>query len=61
MLREEIVSNYNADFIIIDTSPGIRYWSINSLAIADTILLSLKLDGMNLKGTGCWPRRFMKV
>ena len=42
---------YNADFIIIDTSPGIRYWSINSLAIADTILLSLKLDGIDLKGT----------
>ena len=51
MLREEIVSRYNADFIIIDTSPGIRYWSINSLAIADTIFLSLKLDGIDLKGT----------
>lgn len=51
MLREEIVSKYNADYIIIDTSPGIRYWSINSLAIADTILLSLKLDGIDLKGT----------
>jgi chromosome partitioning protein len=51
MLREEIVSKYNADFVIIDTSPGIRYWSINSLAIADTILLSLKLDGIDLKGT----------
>ena len=51
MLREEIVSRYNADFIIIDTSPGIRYWSINSLAIADTVFLSLKLDGIDLKGT----------
>ena len=51
MLREEIVSKYNADFVIIDTSPGIRYWSIKSLAIADTILLSLKLDGIDLKGT----------
>jgi MinD-like ATPase involved in chromosome partitioning or flagellar assembly len=51
MLREEIVAQYNADYIIIDTSPGIRYWSINSLAIADTILLSLKLDGIDLKGT----------
>ncbi len=51
MLREEIVANYNPDFIIIDTSPGIRYWSINSLAIADTIILSLKLDGIDLKGT----------
>jgi MinD-like ATPase involved in chromosome partitioning or flagellar assembly len=51
MLREEIVSKYNADYIVIDTSPGIRYWSINSLAIADTIFLSLKLDGIDLKGT----------
>jgi MinD-like ATPase involved in chromosome partitioning or flagellar assembly len=51
MLREEIVSKYDADYIIIDTSPGIRYWSINSLAIADTIILSLKLDGIDLKGT----------
>lgn len=51
MLREEIVAQYDADYIIIDTSPGIRYWSINSLAIADTILLSLKLDGIDLKGT----------
>jgi len=51
MLREEIVSKYNADYIIIDTSPGIRYWSINSLAIADTIFLSLKMDGIDLKGT----------
>ena len=51
MLREEIVSKYNADYVIIDTSPGIRYWSINSLAIADTIFLSLKMDGIDLKGT----------
>jgi chromosome partitioning protein len=26
LLREQIISNYNADYIIIDTSPGIRYW-----------------------------------
>ena len=37
--------------MIIDTSPGIRYWSINSLAIADTILLALKLDKLDIDGT----------
>src|SRR5262249_15736729 len=50
-LREEIASIHNADYIIIDTSPGIRYWSINALAVADTILLSLKMDGIDIGGT----------
>jgi MinD-like ATPase involved in chromosome partitioning or flagellar assembly len=39
------------DYIIIDTSPGIRYWSINSLVIADLILLSLKMDSIDIEGT----------
>jgi MinD-like ATPase involved in chromosome partitioning or flagellar assembly len=51
LLRENIVSTYNPDFIIIDTSPGIRYWSINSLVIAEVIILSLKSDAIDIKGT----------
>ena len=35
----------------MDTSPGIRYWSINTLAIVDIILLSLKMDGIDIAGT----------
>lgn len=50
-LREEIVTNYAADYIIIDTSPGIRYWSINSLALADVLLLTLKFDDLDIDGT----------
>ena len=34
-LRERLISDYGADYIIIDTIPGLRFWSINSLAIAD--------------------------
>jgi len=51
LLRENIVATYNPDYIIIDTSPGIRYWSINSLVIAEIIILSLKSDGIDIKGT----------
>src|SRR5918999_1097934 len=51
LLREQIISNYDADYIIIDTSPGIRYWSINALAVADTLFLSLKLDNLDIDGT----------
>ena len=50
-LREELVSEFDCDYIIIDTSPGIRYWSINSLAIADTLLLTLKFGDLDIDGT----------
>ncbi len=50
-LREKANSDINYDFIILDTSPGIRPWSINSLAIADIIILSLKMDHIDIEGT----------
>ncbi|HET7148640.1 MAG TPA: AAA family ATPase [Candidatus Nitrosopolaris sp.] len=51
LLRELLISDYHADFIIIDTSPGIRYWSINALAVADTLLLTLKMGDLDIAGT----------
>ena len=50
-MREELISEFESDFIIIDTSPGIRYWSINSLAIADTLFLTLKFGDLDIDGT----------
>lgn len=50
-LRDEAVKKYNIDYLIIDTSPGIKYWSINSLAVADTLILTLKMDDLDIEGT----------
>lgn len=50
-LREELLSNFDADYMVIDTSPGIRYWSINSLAVADTLYLTLKSGDLDVAGT----------
>jgi cellulose biosynthesis protein BcsQ len=50
-LRENLISEYECDYIIIDTSPGIRFWSINSLAVADTIFLTLKFGDLDIEGT----------
>lgn len=50
-LREILMSEYRADYIIVDTSPGIRFWSINSLAIADILLLTLKMSDLDIDGT----------
>ena len=51
LLRELLTSEYKVDYIIIDTSPGIRYWSINALAVADTLLLTLKMGDLDIAGT----------
>jgi chromosome partitioning protein len=45
LLREQLVSDCDADFVIIDTIPGIRQWSVNALAVADVLLLTLKMGG----------------
>jgi chromosome partitioning protein len=50
-LREKTNPDVIYDYIILDTSPGIRPWSINSLAIADIIILSLKMDHIDIEGT----------
>jgi chromosome partitioning protein len=50
-LREILMSEFGADYIIVDTSPGIRFWSINSLAIADILLLTLKMSELDIDGT----------
>jgi chromosome partitioning protein len=50
-LREDLISDYESDYVIIDTSPGIRYWSINSLAIADVLFLTLKFGDLDIEGT----------
>ncbi len=51
LLREHLISDYNVDYIVIDTSPGIRYWSINALAVADVLLLTLKMGDLHIDGT----------
>lgn len=50
-LREQIISKLDIDYIIIDTSPGIRHWSINALSIADKLILTMKMDDLDIEGT----------
>jgi cellulose biosynthesis protein BcsQ len=50
-LREKLIFDYDIDYIIIDTSPGLRFWSISALAISDTYFLALKAGDMDITGT----------
>ncbi len=51
LLTELLSSEYQADYIIIDTSPGVRYWSLNALSVVDTVLLTLKMGDIDIDGT----------
>ena len=51
LLREKLIRDYSLDYVLIDTSPGIRYWSINALAVADTLFLTLKMGDIDVEGT----------
>ena len=51
LLREQLISKYSPDYIILDTSPGIRYWSINALAVVDILFLTLAMDNLDVAGT----------
>jgi chromosome partitioning protein len=50
-VREDLIDEYDCDYIIVDTSPGVRYWSINSLALTDAIFLTLKFGDLDIEGT----------
>jgi chromosome partitioning protein len=50
-LREQMITKMYMDYIIIDTSPGIRHWSINALSIADKLILTMKMDDLDIEGT----------
>jgi chromosome partitioning protein len=49
--KNQLFEEYGIDYLFLDTSPGIRYWSINSLATADMLFLIMKNSDMDIEGT----------
>ncbi len=49
--KKELFEKHQLDFLFLDTSPGVRYWSINTLATADFMYLLLKDSDMDIEGT----------
>jgi chromosome partitioning protein len=49
--KKELFEKYQLDYLFLDTSPGIRYWSINTLATADYLFLLMKDSDMDIEGT----------
>ena len=49
--KNQLFEEYELDYLFLDTSPGIRYWSINTLAMANMLFLVMKNSDMDIEGT----------
>ncbi|MGA3111055.1 MAG: ParA family protein [Candidatus Bathyarchaeia archaeon] len=49
--KRQLFEELEIDYLFLDTSPGIRYWSINALATADLLFLIMKNSDMDIGGT----------
>jgi cellulose biosynthesis protein BcsQ len=47
----QLFEEHEIDYLFLDTSPGIRYWSINTLAMANQLFLVMKTSDMDIEGT----------
>ena len=49
--KNQLFEDQDIDFLFLDTSPGVRYWSINTLATANILFLVMKVSDMDIAGT----------
>jgi MinD-like ATPase involved in chromosome partitioning or flagellar assembly len=50
-LRTSLLNNKDFDYLILDTSPGLQYSSINAIVSADLVLVATTFDGSDVEGT----------
>jgi len=50
-LRFSLLNDSGLDYLILDTSPGLQYSSINAIVTADVVLVVTSLDASDIKGS----------
>jgi MinD-like ATPase involved in chromosome partitioning or flagellar assembly len=50
-LRSSLLNDGGLDYIILDTSPGLQYSSINAIVAADVVLVVTSLDASDINGS----------
>jgi len=50
-LKTSLLNDMNLDNVILDTSPGLQYSSINAIVSADIVLVVTSLDASDIKGS----------
>jgi len=50
-LRSSLLNDHGLDYLILDTSPGLQYSSINAIVTADIVLVVTSLDASDINGS----------
>ena len=50
-LKTSLLNEMHFDYVVLDTSPGLQYSSINAIVSADVALVVTSLDASDIKGT----------
>ncbi|MCD6242217.1 MinD/ParA family protein [Candidatus Bathyarchaeota archaeon] len=50
-LRNTLLNDLEFDYLILDTSPGLQYSSINAIVSADTVIVVTTMDISDIEGT----------
>jgi septum site-determining protein MinD len=50
-LRSSLLNDGDFDYIVLDTSPGLQYSSINAIVTADVVLVVTSLDASDINGS----------
>jgi septum site-determining protein MinD len=50
-LKHSLLNDMHLDYLILDTSPGLQYSSINAIVSADIVLVITSIDRSDIKGT----------
>jgi len=50
-LRNSLLNDKGFDYIVLDTSPGLQYSSINAIVAADLVVVASTLDNSDVEGT----------
>jgi MinD-like ATPase involved in chromosome partitioning or flagellar assembly len=50
-VKNTLYREYQIDYLLFDTSPGVKYWSINAIVLADILFLLMTINDTNIEGT----------
>ena len=50
-LRNTLLNDLEFDYLVLDTSPGLQYSSINAIVSADTVIVVTTMDISDIQGT----------
>ena len=50
-MKKTLLNEMNLDYVLLDTSPGVQYSSINAISTADIVLLVTAFDESDIDGT----------